>query len=67
MPGIFRLRLGLPLGVQLVCDLKKAAGGLGGLGVWVACGPTGLFGGRESQILYTVHHCRLKKCLRELP
>ena len=47
MPGIFRLRLDLPLGVPLVCDLKKAAGGLGELGVWVACGPTGLFGGRE--------------------
>ena len=47
MPDVFRLCLDLPLGVPLVCDLKKAAGGLGELGVWVACGPTGLFGGRE--------------------
>ena len=66
MPDVFRLCLDLPLGVPLVCDLKKAAGGLGGLGVWVACGPTGLFGGRESRILYTDHHCRLKKCANYL-
>ena len=39
---------------------KKAAGGLGEL-VWVACRPTGLFGGRESRILYTDHHCRIEE------
>ena len=37
MPDVFRLCLDLPLGVPLVRDLKKkAAGGLGELGVWVA-------------------------------